>query len=451
VATHWFAIAIAPIVVVYAMIQRYYIPTSRELQRLESVTRSPIYAHFSETLNGIVTVRAFRLGGHFTRTSDGMMEVNAAAYLTQKLAQMWLNMRLEFIGMTIIGFTAFLCIEGNTPPTLAALALVYSLEVTRYLKHGTDQASQAEAKMNAVERLIEYTEEPTEAAAVTSKEVAKTLPAQWPTAGALQVHGLCIRYRPELPLVLDHVSFDVAASAKVGIVGRTGSGKSSLLLALYRLMEAEAGCVRIDGVDVRTLGLTQVRQSMAMIPQDPFMFAGTVRMNIDPFSQYSDQALWDALESVGLKDTVAADEGKLEMKIVENGNNFSLGQRQLFCMARAILQNARMLMMDEATASVDMETDEFLQQMVKTQFKECTVLTIAHRLNTIMESDDVLVLAAGKVAEYDHPSLLLEAGGTFADLVGQTGKKNSDFLKSKADKHFETHHANRVTRSKTTK
>jgi ABC-type multidrug transport system fused ATPase/permease subunit len=261
VATHWFAIAIAPIVVVYTLIQRYYIPTSRELQRLESVTRSPIYANFSETLNGIVTVRAYRLGGHFTKLSDRMMEVNAAAYLTQKLAQMWcvkgsghtsgapyretrrdsredreekrapccvhggpdncrrprgaqdvaagtshqlrrciltaplffalrtrrLNMRLEFIGMTIIGFTAFLSIEGNTPPTLAALALVYSLEVTRYLKHGTDQASQAEAKMNAVERLLEYTDEPTEAAAVTTSEVAKSLPSDWPAAGALEV------------------------------------------------------------------------------------------------------------------------------------------------------------------------------------------------------------------------------------------------------------------------
>jgi len=219
-------------------------------------------------------------------------------------------------------------------------------------------------------------------------------------------------------------------------VGRTGSGKSSLLLALYRLVEAEAGSIRIDGVDISTLGLAKVRSSMAMIPQDPFMFRGTVRLNVDPFDQYTDAQLWEALENVGLKPTVEADPLKLLMPVVENGTNFSLGQRQLFCMARALLQKARILLMDEATASVDLDTDDFLQDMIKLQFKSCTVLTIAHRLNTIMESDQVLVMKDGNKAEYEHPGKLLDnPEGTFTSMVAQTGEKNAEYLRSLSVKH----------------
>jgi ATP-binding cassette subfamily C (CFTR/MRP) protein 1 len=284
--------------------------------------------------------------------------------------------------------------------------------------------------MNSVERMLEYGHEREEAPLDTSAVVAAALPADWPAHGALCVEKLVLRYRPELPPVLRGVSFEVASGQKVGIVGRTGSGKSSLFLALFRMVEPSAGRVLLGGADTATLGLHPLRRAMAMIPQDPFMFGGSVRTNLDPFGEHADAALWEALRRVGLKELVEADAKKLEMEVVDNGANFSLGQRQLLCMSRALLRNVRVLLMDEATASVDLDTDALIQRTVRECFADCTVLTIAHRLNTIMDSDRVLVLDAGAVAEFGPPAeLLQQEGGAFAALVAQTGKKNAEHLR----------------------
>lgn len=349
--------------------------------------------------------------------------------MTQKLATAWLGTRLRFLGTAIVGCAAFLIIQGNVSAGVAGLTLVYALDVTKYLEHGTNMASELETKMNAVERIIEYQQLPLESEHDTAPAIAVGLPALWPEHGLLQVSGLNMRYRPTLPMVLKDLTFTAHGGEKLGICGRTGSGKSSLFLALFRIVEPAGGKMTIDGVDVTTLGLHQLRSKMAMIPQDPFMFAGTVRTNLDPFDEHADLGLWEVLGKVGLRSMVEDAAKKLGMEVVDNGANFSLGQRQLLCMGRALLRNSRILMMDEATASVDMDSDALIQSTVREAFASCTTLTIAHRLNTIMDSDKVAFLDDGRLTEFGQPSdLLLNKSGSFTKLVEQSGKKNAKFL-----------------------
>ena len=433
VASQWFIIALVPIMGCYVALQRFYVPTTIELQRIESVSRSPIYSDLAEAVAGVATIRAYRRGPHFTATADERVFRNGRAVLTQRLAAEWLNVRLRFLGMSVASLAAFLVIAGGVPAGLAGLVLVYALDVTRFMELGTQQASEAESKMNSVERMLEYDSAPSEAPADTAPLVAATLPAGWPQHGAIVVEKVQLRYRPELPLVLRGVSFEVPHAHKVGVVGRTGSGKSSLFVALFRLVEPCGGRILLGGVDIGTLGTRQLRRAMAMIPQDPFMFGGSVRKNLDPFGEHSDEALWQALGRTGLKAFVEADAKKLELEVVDNGANFSLGQRQLLCMSRALLRQCRVLLMDEATASVDLDTDALIQTTVRENFAQCTVITIAHRLNTIMDSDAVLCMADGVVAEYGPPEQLLkDATGTFTSLVEGTGMRNSAHLRKLA-------------------
>ena len=431
VATGWFTVALPPILFVYISVQRFYIPACRELQRIESISRSPIYSGLGEAVAGVETIRAFRQEAHFIGIADGLIRHNADAFVTQKLATGWLSTRLRFLGTAIVGCAAFLVIQGKVSAGIAGLCLVYALDVTKYLEHGTNMATELETKMNAVERVVEYTDLPLESAHEDDPAVAAGLPLAWPERGTLEVEKLNMRYRPGLPLVLKDLSFVALGGEKLGICGRTGSGKSSLFTALFRIVEPDSGVVRIDGVDVKTLGLHRLRSKMAMIPQDPFMFAGTIRTNLDPFDEHPDVAIWEVLEKVGLRSTVDEAAKKLDLEVVDNGGNFSLGQRQLLCMGRALLRNSRILMMDEATASVDMDSDALIQKTVRSAFAHCTTLTIAHRLNTIMDSDKVAFLDDGRLTEYGEPAELLKnKAGSFTALVDQSGKKNSKFLAS---------------------
>jgi ATP-binding cassette subfamily C (CFTR/MRP) protein 1 len=429
VATGWFTLALPPILILYITVQRFYIPSCRELQRIESISRSPIYTGLGEAVNGVETIRAFRQEKHFISISDDLIQHNADAFVTQKLASGWLGTRLRLLGTVIVGCCAFLVIQGKVSPGVAGLCLVYALDVTKYLEHGTNMATELETKMNAVERVVEYLDLPLESEHDTDEGVALGLPVGWPAKGTLEVAGLDMRYRPGLPLVLRDLTFTAMGGEKLGICGRTGSGKSSLFLALFRIVEPAGGSIKIDGVDVTTLGLHKLRSKMAMIPQDPFMFAGTVRTNLDPFDEHPDVAIWEVLGKVGLRATVEEAAKKLDMEVVDNGANFSLGQRQLLCMGRALLRNSRILMMDEATASVDMDSDALIQRTVREAFAHCTTLTIAHRLNTIMDSDKVAFLDAGRLTEFGEPAdLLKDKAGSFTKLVEQSGKKNSKFL-----------------------
>ena len=434
VATKWFTVALPPILILYLSIQRFYIPACRELQRIESITRSPIYSGLGEGVSGVEAIRAYRVGGHFTMMANRLMEKNADAYVTQRLVALWLAIRLRLIGSVIVSCATFLVIQGNVSAGLAGLTLVYALDVTKYMEHGTNMASELETKMNAVERIVEYLDKPLESSHDTDASVALGIPVDWPKKGKLEVDNLSMRYRPGLPLVLKNLTFTVNSGEKVGICGRTGSGKSSMFVALFRIVEPATGTVRLDGIDIRTLGLRDLRSKMAMIPQDPFMFAGSIRSNLDPFDEHQDDAVWEVLEKVGLRPMVDKSAKRLDMEVIDNGANFSLGQRQLLCMGRALLRQSRVLMMDEATASVDMDSDALIQKTVREAFSDCTTLTIAHRLNTIMDSDKVAFLDRGELVEYGEPDQLLKNKiGKFSALVSGSGsKRNEDFLRNLA-------------------
>ena len=436
VATKWFTVALPPILLIYIMIQRFYIPACRELQRIESITRSPIYSGLGEATNGVETIRAFRAAGHFTKMAYKLMEKNADAFVTQRLAALWLAIRLRLIGSVIVIAATFLVIQGNVSAGLAGLTLVYALDVTKYMEHGTNMASELETKMNAVERIVQYLDKELESDHETKPDVAVGLPVGWPATGELAIEKLSMRYRPGLPLVLKNLSFTVHGGEKVGICGRTGSGKSSMFVALFRIVEPASGTVRLDGVDIMTLGLRDLRSKMAMIPQDPFMFAGSIRTNLDPFDEHKDDEVWDVLTKVGLRAMVEKAAKKIDMEVIDNGANFSLGQRQLLCMGRALLRQSRVLMMDEATASVDMDSDALIQKTVREAFSHCTTLTIAHRLNTIMDSDKVAFLEDGELSEYGEPDELLKnKNGKFSALVSGSGStKNEAFLRALASK-----------------
>ena len=298
--------------------------------------------------------------------------------------------------------TAALGTVCGAPPLLFHKALNWSVRM----------AAQLETDMVSVERLQHYI---ADVAPEAPAEVpAADPPADWPTAGALEFRDVKLRYRPGLPLVLKGLTLSIAAGQKVGVVGRTGAGKSSLVAALLRLVEAESGQILLDGVDIAAIGLQPLRGRMAVIPQDPLLFSGTVRSNLDPFAQYSDAELWAALERVRLAPSL----GGLADAVEDAGRNFSVGQRQLLCIARALLRRCRVIVMDEATAAVDVETDAALQEAMRTEFAAATTLTVAHRLNTILDSDRVVVMDEGRVAECDAPAALLaDSTSLFYGLV----------------------------------
>ncbi|EQC40658.1 hypothetical protein SDRG_01736 [Saprolegnia diclina VS20] len=415
--TPLFGLCLAPIGLLYYRAQQYYIATSRELQRLESTSRSPILALLTETLDGLSTISASGVQDAFRRRLFTALDANQRAALLNFAVACWLGLRLELVGTLVATFAALSAVvakpSGSTEfAALVGVALSYAFQITRNLNLSVTTLSELETDMVSIERLVAYTQLPPEAdLRVTSDSV---LPTAWPHAGAVTFTNVHLRYRPGLPLVLRGVSFSIRAREKVGVVGRTGAGKSSLVVALLRLVEVEAGHIEIDGVDLRTLGLHDVRDRIAIIPQDPVLFSGTVRSNLDPFDRFDDDALWTSLKRAHLDTKVT----RLDAIVDERGVNFSVGERQLLCIARALLQKAAVLLMDEATASIDAATDAALQETLRNEFGTCTCITIAHRINTILDADRILVLDNGGVAEFDTPAnLLATPSGLFSSLV----------------------------------
>jgi len=418
-----------PLGYVYFKVQEFYRSSSRELKRLESVAKSPIFSHFSETLNGLSTIRAFNAQHEFFDNSRRLNDTFSRSYFNNNASNRWLAIRLEFIGNVAVGSAALFAVLQSDSPSdagLIGLSITYALEVTGTLNWSIRTFTQLETYMIASERITEYTTMETEAAAVIESERP---PKSWPSQGKLVFDNVMLRYREELDPALKGVSFSTEAGEKIGIVGRTGAGKTTLAVALFRITEIFSGTIRLDGVDVSKIGLDDLRTNIAIIPQDPVLFAGTIRSNLDPFSEYRDFDLESALDKVHMRDFVRAQKDGLLHEVKEGGSNLSVGQRQLLCMARALLRKAKVIVMDEATASVDMATDSLIQSTIREQFKDSTVLTIAHRLATVMACDRVMVLGDGRVMEMGDPATLSADTSSIFHEMTSSSSATSEMLK----------------------
>ncbi|XP_058043060.1 ATP-binding cassette sub-family C member 2 isoform X2 [Ahaetulla prasina] len=418
-ATPYFAIIILPLGILYYFILQFYVATSRQLRRLDSVTRSPIYSHFGETVSGLSVIRAFGHQERFLQHNEKIVDVNQKSVYSWLVSNRWLAVRLELVGNLTVFFAALLAVfvKDSLNSGIVGLSISSALNVTQTLNWLVRMTSELETNIVAIERLHEYTEIANEAPWVTTQRP----PSQWPNNGEITFMDYKVRYRPELELVLDGINCDIKGTEKIGVVGRTGAGKSSLTNCLFRILEAAGGKILIDGIDIATLGLHDLREKLTIIPQDPILFSGSLRMNLDPFDQYSDEDIWHALELAHLKSYVQALPEGLSSPVSEGGENLSVGQKQLVCLARALLRKSKILILDEATAAVDMETDHLIQETIRSEFANCTVITIAHRLHTIMDSHRVMVLQEGKIVEFDSPEELLQQQGIFAGMAREAG------------------------------
>uniref|UniRef100_UPI0037E7DE69 ATP-binding cassette sub-family C member 10 isoform X2 n=2 Tax=Semicossyphus pulcher TaxID=241346 RepID=UPI0037E7DE69 len=418
----WVLLPLLPLTLLYQRTQHYYRHTSRELKRLCSLTLSPVYSHFSETLTGLGTIRASGSSARFEEESARRLEQNQRCLFLSNAAMQWLEIRLQLIGVAVVtglGVIAVVQHQYNSvDPGLVGLSLSYALSITNVLTGLIFSFTQTEMQLVSVERTEEYsTGLPSE-----PQQQNTQLPPEWPEQGWLEFRDVVLAYREGLPNALDVVSLVVRPGEKVGIVGRTGSGKSTLFLALFRMVELNQGQILLDGLDISTVGLAQLRSRLAIIPQDPFLFSGTIRENLDPCGRHPDQRLLQVLDQCHLS-AVVHRMGGLDAEVGERGKSFSVGQRQLLCLARALLTQAKVLCIDEATASVDQKTDKLLQKTIRETFQDQTVLTIAHRINTIMDCDRVLVMHAGKVVEFDTPAALCQSDHSiFQRMVGQRGE-----------------------------
>ncbi|XP_020536049.1 ABC transporter C family member 2 isoform X2 [Jatropha curcas] len=427
--------AIMPLLILFYVAYLYYQNTSREVKRLDSITRSPVYAQFGEALNGLSSIRAYKAYDRMANISGKSMDNNIRFTLVNISSNRWLTIRLESLGGIMIWLTASVAVLQNSRSenqvafaSTMGLLLSYTLNITNLLSNVLRQASRAENSFNSVERAGTYIDLPSEAPTIIE---SNRPPPAWPSSGSIEFRDVVLRYRLELPPVLHGLSFSVSPSEKVGIVGRTGAGKSSMLNALFRIVELERGEVIIDGCDVSKFGLTDLRKALSIIPQSPVLFSGTVRFNLDPFSEHNDADLWEALERAHLKEVIRKNTFGLDAEVSEGGENFSVGQRQLLSLARALLRRSKILVLDEATAAVDVRTDALIQKTIREEFKSCTMLVIAHRLNTIIDCDRILVLDAGLVLEHATPEELLSIeGSAFSKMVQSTGSANAQYLRS---------------------
>uniref|UniRef100_J3LW13 ABC transporter C family member 13 n=1 Tax=Oryza brachyantha TaxID=4533 RepID=J3LW13_ORYBR len=417
-------IAVLPLVLLNIWYRNHYITTSRELTRLQGVTRAPVIDHFSETFLGAPTVRCFRKEDEFYQINLDRINSNLRMSFHNYAANEWLGFRLELIGTLLLSITAFLMISLPSKfikKEFVGMSLSYGLSLNSLVYYTISISCMLENDMVAVERVNQYSTLPSEAA----WEVADCLPSpNWPSKGDIDIKDLKVRYRSNTPLILKGITININSGEKIGLVGRTGSGKSTFVQALFRLVEPAEGHIIIDGVDICTLGLHDLRSRFGVIPQEPVLFEGTIRSNIDPIGQYSEDEIWQALERCQLKDIVAAKPEKLDALVADMGENWSVGQKQLLCFGRVILKRSRILFMDEATASVDSQTDATIQRIIREEFIDCTVISIAHRIPTVMDSDRVLVLDAGLVKEFDAPSKLMGRPSLFGAMVQEYANRS---------------------------
>lgn len=400
----WTILILIPLFIVYYRLQADFRPTSREAQRLDSIARSPLFALLSESLNGVETVRASGLSEPFQQRFEGYIDGNSGTGYSLTASNRWLGIRLEILAALVLlvaGISATFLIGSSFPIAVSGLLLTYSINFSSAMNWFVRSIVQTESNLTSFERIQFYSNTPAE------RRDGAPAPVAWPTHGEVRFCGLTVRYRPELPAALNSLSFTVPGGSRVGIVGRSGSGKSTLILALARLLEPSAGHIEIDGVDTATLTLESLRSSMTAVPQEPVLFSGPLRDSLDPFRTASDEDVFQALKRVELERLVRSLPLGLATPVHEGGLNFSGGQRQLFCLARALLRNSKLIVLDEATANIDVETDFAIQRTIRREFTGATLLVVAHRLGTVIDSDLIVVLEQGRFGEIGTPEELL--------------------------------------------
>lgn len=407
-----------PLVYITIRLQKYYFASAKELMRINGTTKSILANHLSEALSGTITIRAFEEEDRFFAKSLELIDKNASPFFHSFAANEWLIQRLETMSAAILSSSALAMLllpPGTLNSGFIGMALSYGLSLNMSLVFSIQNQCTLANYIISVERLSQYMYVSSEAPEVI--EGNRPAPS-WPSVGRVEIERLQIRYRPRSPLVLQGISCTFEGAQKIGIVGRTGSGKTTLVGALFRLVEPDGGRIVIDGLDISTIGLHDLRYRIGIIPQDPTLFSGSVRYNLDPLGQYTDQKLWEVLDKCQLRETVLEKEKGLDSLVVEDGSNWSMGQRQLFCLGRALLKRSRILVLDEATASIDNATDAILQKTIRSEFAECTVITVAHRIPTVMDCTMVLTISDGKLVEYDEPMKLMRIEGSlFGELV----------------------------------
>ena len=500
----WFIVAVVPLFALFIFITRMFRRVARELKRLDNISRGPLVSHITATAAGIATIRAYGETERFAKENDVHVDLSTRTYWCLYALNRWVAIRVDVITTLTAGITALLCVmsRDTLPPALAGLSISYALSLAGVLQYCMRLTTETEAHFTSVERLNYYStsiphEADTVGPALTDNEVQEVLRGikakydnddsvlmtnnavivhksvskssyvgysgwysqnwnqvlvheQWPKYGEVKCENLSIRYRDGLPLILRQVNFTIQPGHTVGVVGRTGSGKTTLTLALFRIIEAAEGRILLDGIDISKVSVHHLRRRLAIIPQDPTLFRGTLRSNLDLFNEHTDEALWEALQSAGLDNFVKNLQQGLTYPVDEGGSNLSVGQRQLLCLARALLRKARIIVMDEATASLDAASDAHIQAALRTSMKGCTVIIVAHRLHTVMDCHRVLSLRDGNVEEYDAPAALLglvpsvevkreTTNSILLSLVEETGLETSNELKHMALEAYNTH------------
>ncbi|KAF7993145.1 hypothetical protein HCN44_005926 [Aphidius gifuensis] len=462
IVNYLFLIPLGIIFFVFYWIRKVYLRTSKNVKRLEGMLRSPVFTHLNATLLGLSTIRAYGAQKILKAEFDRFQDQHSSSWYMFIATSTAFGFSLDifcFMFTTIVTF-GLLILAGSTGSQVG-LAISTVMSMTGMVQWGMRQSAEVDNQMMSVERVLEYTLLPPEDnlcdKGINGKKKSKKLkeslsynkspvpaPENWPNEGLIKFSRVYMRYADDELPVLKGLDLIIRPREKVGIVGRTGAGKSSLISALFRLAKVD-GIIEIDGINTGSICLEDLRRNISIIPQDPVLFSGTLRRNLDPFNEFQDNALWSVLEEVELKDAVTNGVHGLESRVFDRGTNYSAGQRQLVCLARAILKNNKVLMLDEATANVDPQTDALIQRTIRTKFADCTVLTVAHRLNTIMDSDKVLVMDNGRMAEFDHPYILLQNNtGQFTSLVKETGRSMTDQLLRVAKEAYHNRYGERL-------